>query len=540
MSKRGKEKDKAGMKLHLLARSPEALFRSIAEAANAALVVMGEDERIIALNPATERIFGWKIQELLGQSIHLLMPQRYHQIHRESVSRCVGTGLSSLFGKPRQYEGIRRDGTEFPVEISISGFRNRSHWTFFAFMRDITERKQMQETLERHTVYDALTGLYNRWHFERCIQEQIAWAKRKKYSMAIALCDIDHFKEINDTKGHHAGDRILKAVAQGMQKAIRETDLIFRWGGDEIVLILPEVTRQGAQIAAHRIRKFVRTVGKEAGIDLDVSIGLALHPQHGGDLCELMHVADRALYIAKKGGDKVHIGEEDYCLDESAVRVVFQPIVDLRTNKIVGYEALSRDLKGRISILDLFKRYEAIGRLEELKRLCFKLQLKHAEKAGLKRLFLNVNFAMLAHFGFLPKPAGMEVVLEISELEALHDIQKYLDTARPWQEGGYKFAIDDFGAGFISLPFIARFIPNYIKVDRSALEMAVSSQGFREFTRKLFSALQGYVADGIIVEGIHTEEELRVVTELGIHLGQGFLLGRPQELTTVSGTVHPL
>lgn len=171
-----------------------------------------------------------------------------------------------------------------------------------------------------------------------------------------------------------------------------------------------------------------------------------------------------------------------------------------------------------------------VGRLEELKRLCFQLQLKAAERLGLKRLFVNVSFSILSHFGILQKPAGIDVILEISEEENLHDIQHCLFTAQPWQNSGYKFALDDFGAGFVSLPFIAQFVPDYIKVDRSTVSLATRSEQFRGFTKKLLLALEEYVSEGIIAEGIETEEERKVVSGLGIPLGQGFLFHRPEPM----------
>jgi len=204
--------------------------------------------------------------------------------------------------------------------------------------------------------------------------------------------------------------------------------------------------------------------------------------------------------------------------------------VDVRSNEILGYEALSRDPQGRLSILQLFKRYQAVGQLSELKRICFRSQLQVAGEVGLKRVFINIDFEVLSQLEMIPKPDGMEVILEISEVEALHDIKNHLKIAGKWREQGYQFAIDDFGAGFISLPFIAQLIPDYIKVDRSTILQAVSSEEFRRFLKDLVLALKNYCKEGIIAEGVETAKELGVVRELGIYLVQGFLLGKPQEM----------
>ncbi|MGH7273081.1 MAG: diguanylate cyclase domain-containing protein, partial [Nitrospiria bacterium] len=350
------------------------------------------------------------------------------------------------------------------------------------------------------------------------ILEEIARADRNQHTLAILLCDLDHFKAINDTGGHQVGDEVLKAVAQEIQQSTRGTDLVFRWGGDEIVVVLSDTTREGILIAGERLRRGVRTVSEQAHVDLDLSIGVALYPDHGRDIDELIRLADRALYIAKKGGDKIHIGEEEYQLDEHSIKVVFQPVVDIQSDEILGYEALSRDAQGKLSILDFFGRYQVIGQLNELKRICFRSQLKVAGELGLKRVFINVDFNVLNQLELPTKPSGMEVILEISEVEALHDIENHLKMARKWRAQGYKFAIDDFGAGFISLPFIAQLIPDYIKLDRSTILQAVSSEDFRRFLKDLVLALHNYVREGIITEGIETSKELQVVREIGIHI----------------------
>ena len=344
------------------------------------------------------------------------------------------------------------------------------------------------------------------------------------------MCDLDFFKLLNDTLGHQVGDKVLKEVAVSILDSTRGIDLIFRWGGDEIVVVLSKTTRDGVLTAASRIREGVLNIGKAVDIPLDISIGIALYPEHGRTIDELINMADRSLYIAKKGGDKIHIGDKEYDLDESAVKVVFQPVIEISSRQIIGYEALGRDPQGKLSILDLFKKYQAIGQLSEFKRICFHSQLKEAERLHLQRVFINVDFNLLDQLGTLPKPHDIDLILEISESEALRNIEQRLQIARKWKEQGFKFAMDDFGAGFISLPFISQLVPDYIKIDRSAILQAVASRAFRQFLKELVGTLRNYETSGIIAEGIETEEELGVVQEMEINLAQGFLLGKPQAL----------
>jgi diguanylate cyclase (GGDEF)-like protein/PAS domain S-box-containing protein len=689
-------------------RASEARYRSIAGSAHDGLVVIGEEERIVDVNPAAERMFGWGRKELLGQPVQVLMPERYRQRHHESIGRFMEQGASNKFNQPRQFEAVRRDGTEFPVEISLSGFKADGKWTFTAFIRDITERKQTEEALQKRekqqrvvseigrlclmtsnledamnravewtadtlgvdlckilllsddghslllaagvgwrdglvgqatvptdlgsqagytlrvngpvivenlrtetrfngplllhdhqvisglsvpmvsrrraigvmgahskrpqnftqddvqflqsvanliavaierklseealaeqAIRDTLTGLYNRRCFNQRVEEEIVRADRNQYTLAILLSDLDHFKKVNDTRGHQVGDEVLRVVAERICEATRGTDVVFRWGGDEFVVVLSDTTRQGVHIAAERIREGISKVSDQFHLTLGLSIGVALYPEHGRSVDELIRIADQALYIAKKGGGKVHIGEEEYRLDENSVQVVFQPVVaiqpikNIRTGEAIGYEALSRDPEGKLSILDLFQKYKAIGKLNQLKCLCFKVQMKAAQELGLERVFINVDFNVLHTIDLIAKPPDLEVILEISELEAIHDhdIESRLQIAKNWRREGYKFAIDDFGAGFISLPFIARLMPEYIKVDRSTILQAVSSEPFKEFMIGLIFGLRNYSTEGIIAEGVETEKELKVVKEMGIFLVQGFLFSKPQMLS---------
>lgn len=398
------------------------------------------------------------------------------------------------------------------------------------YISDVTERKLAEQSLAEHAIRDPLTGIYNRRFFDGRIGAELARIRRTNRCLAILLCDLDGFKAINDTCGHHVGDGVLRAAAQAVQAATRGTDLVVRWGGDEIVVLLGDSVEQGGLIAAQRIRDAVRGISAARGITLDVSIGVALCPVHGRDEDSLLRVADRALYIAKKSGDHIHCGEEQYPLDERAVDVVFQPIVDVWAGQTMGYEALSRDPEGRLGITELFKKYHAVGQLDELKLICLHKQLRLASRAGIPRVFLNVDLHALERLGPLLKPPGLDVIFEISEREALHDVEANLAIAATWRSRGFKFAIDDFGAGFVSLPFVARLMPEYIKIDRSLVLQAVSSNTFKGFSKHLLLALRMYAAEGIIAEGIETDKELQVMKSIGIFLIQGYLLGAPKPI----------
>jgi len=370
---------------------------------------------------------------------------------------------------------------------------------------------RIRRVYQMQALRDPLTRLFNRQSFGDRFAEHVARAKRDERPFAIILCDLDHFKEINDTLGHQVGDEILQLVAKSGLEATRGSDLVFRWGGDEFLFLISITARNDALIVARRIRNGVREIADSQQLPLDLSIGVAFYPEHATDATKLISLADKALYIAKKGGGRIHVGEEEYELNERSVKMVFQPVVDIESRDVMGYEALSRDPTGKLSITRVFQRYSAVGQLAELKRIIFQHQVRVARERELDKVFINIDFETLESVEPFAKPDDVEVVLEISEAESLYDVERHLETADKWRKLGYRFAIDDFGAGFMSLPFIARLVPEYIKVDRSTIVEATGSKQFSYFLRDLVRAMRNYSKDGIIAEGIETEEEFEVV-----------------------------
>lgn len=390
---------------------------------------------------------------------------------------------------------------------------------------------------QRQALRDSLTGLLSRHSIDDRLLEEMARADREEGVLPILLSDLDGFKEINDSMGHQAGDRILRLVAERVLEATRGSDLVFRWGGDEFLVLLSSTDRKGALIAAKRISKGVQKVGESQGVRLDLSVGIAFYPEHARTAKELVSMAERALLIAKKGGDKIHIGEEEHQVNDQSIHIVYQPIVDMKDGRTIGFEALGRDPEGKVSIATIFRRYAAVGQLAELKQFIFRQQIREAEEHQLEKVFVNIDFETLEATEPFPKPEGTDVVLEISEEESLRNIEAHLETTECWRKFGFKFAIDDFGAGFMSLPFIARMVPDYIKIDRQTIVEATESTQFSDFLRDLVKAMRNYSKDGIIAEGIETESELKVVRRLGVDQVQGFLTGRPESLPVKTGRV---
>lgn len=383
---------------------------------------------------------------------------------------------------------------------------------------------------KREAIRDPLTDLYNRRHFKERVVQELERAARERSTLAILLCDLDHFKAINDTRGHAYGDEVLKAVAVAVRGATRGTDLHFRWGGDEIVVILTNTSTDGVLIAAARIRAAIGRYAEREHLHLDASIGASLFPQHGTDEDELLRAADLAMYVAKKSGDRVRVGVDEYATDERCVRFVYQPILDLASGTLFGHEVFARDPGGSLSPLEMFRKYHAVGQLGRLKRVIFGMQIEQACAAGVERLFLNADIDFLNRTDPVPLPEGLRVVIEISELDANPRTEDRMAAIGRWRAAGYGFALDDFGAGYVSLPHLAVIRPEFVKIDRSSVVHAAESPKYREFLRYLVRAAAQFTTGGIVAEGIELETELEVARELGAGYAQGYLLGRPEEM----------
>jgi len=499
------------------------------------ILVTDHEGKIVFLNRTLEKIFKISRNVLDIKSFQKILA---HSMDQKKSSRNLKSQMRTFFTHPPKekcFVFFLKDEKAYEC-ISRPQKRNGQGIEGVYFFHEIPKTEQVQPVLGEKNIHDTLTELYSRQYFSHRFGQEIFQAKQNKQMIGLLLCDLNKFKAVNEDIGQKAGDKILKAVAQKIQGSVRGLDLIFRWGSDEFMVILFNASREGALSVADRISREIRGIGELSQRSLELNIGIALFPEHGETQEEMIRLVDRARDIAKKGGDKIHIGDEEYHLDEKTVKVVFQPIMSVflesGKSEVLGYEALGRDPRGKFDILEFFKRYQAIGELSELKCICFKSQLKIAKAAGLKRVFINVDFNVLRKLEAVSIPSGLEVVLEISEMEPLYDIDNILKIVDKWRKMGYQFAVDDFGAGFISLPFVAKAIPEYIKLDRSTILQAVSSKQFKKFLKDLVRVLGNYAACGIIAEGIENKKELQVVKDIGVHMAQGFLLGRPGEIHT--------
>ena len=287
----------------------EEIFRSISNAAQDAIVMINDDGDISYWNNAAVEIFGYSREEVMGKNLlRLLAPARYLESHVKGFARFRETGEGDLVGKVSEIEALRKDGAEFPIELSLSAVRIKDTWSGIAIARDITGRRRSEEMLRQLATTDALTGIFNRRQFNISLEAEISRTQRYHTPLALILFDIDHFKRINDVFGHPVGDLVLKHLADLVRGKIREHDIFARWGGEEFVILTPGNGVDGARELAEKLRKEMEKYRfPEAGT---VTSSFGVTELHADDKAEdLLKRVDEALYQAKEmGRNRVEAG----------------------------------------------------------------------------------------------------------------------------------------------------------------------------------------------------------------------------------------
>jgi diguanylate cyclase (GGDEF)-like protein/PAS domain S-box-containing protein len=258
-----------------------------------------------SFNLAAEKIFGYRAEEVIGKNVSLLMPQPFRSAHDGYLQRYQETGQRKIIGIGRELSGVRKNGEVFPLELAVSEMATPEARHFIGVVRDITARKEAEEQIRYLAYHDALTGLPNRFLFEDRLSHAMSVARRDRQEVALMFVDLDQFKPVNDCFGHHVGDKLLQEVARRLKECLRDSDTAARIGGDEFVVLLPNVeSLPGATLVAEKILAKLRQVFELDGyqIHISASIGLAISGGSGDNEKDLTRRADAAMYQAKSSG----------------------------------------------------------------------------------------------------------------------------------------------------------------------------------------------------------------------------------------------
>jgi two-component system, cell cycle response regulator len=281
--------------------SSEQRFRSLAELASDGIITTDACGSVTYVNRSAAHLFGSDERGLIGRPMLSLMPQRFALTLQDSEGNFDPERARKLVGKTLEVMGLRADGGEFPVELSASTWNAGNERFFTAIVRDITERKRLESAVLTLARTDHLTGLLNRRAGEELIERELDRAVRYGRALSFVLVDIDHFKRVNDTFGHAAGDAVLRRMGQLVVARIRATDLAVRWGGEELLLCLPETDLEGAQDLAESLRSMIEQTRFEGVGVVSASLGVANRIQ-GERAEQTISRADERMYTAKSNG----------------------------------------------------------------------------------------------------------------------------------------------------------------------------------------------------------------------------------------------
>lgn len=289
-------------------------FEAVVQSAYDGIITIDSSQNIKLFNEAAEQIFGYSTNEMIGEPLVKLLPQKYRKNH---VGYVEGFKKSRVDSRPMQtrasVRGLRRNGSEFPIEVTISKIKVGNSIELTAVIRDISEKNKLIEELLATSQEDFLTGLFNRRRFTEILTSEILRFKRSKRVFCLIMIDIDFFKKINDSYGHECGDLVICELAKLLKNSLRETDSISRWGGEEFLVLLPETNlEQGAKVA-EKLRKLseeIRLEYESNEIKFTISVGVQEYHQKHSDSDQIINAVDKCLYRAKLNGrNQVSIDE---------------------------------------------------------------------------------------------------------------------------------------------------------------------------------------------------------------------------------------
>lgn len=281
-------------------------YEAVVEAAYDGIITINDQQNISMMNEAAKYIFGLEDEDMVGKPLVQLMPMSYRHKHVDYVSSFRRSVVDSRPMQSRAaVRGLRKDGSEFPIEVTISKINVEGKIEMTAVVRDVSERARLVEELSKAATEDHLTGVFNRRHFTKRLQVEMDRSKRYNRPLSIVMIDIDFFKKVNDQYGHDVGDQVLIEFSKCITDHLRSTDTLARWGGEEFMVLLPETEAKDAILWSNRMRQIIQDkpiLDKGETLYITASFGLASQTEAALDMDNLLKQADLNLYQAKKAG----------------------------------------------------------------------------------------------------------------------------------------------------------------------------------------------------------------------------------------------
>jgi diguanylate cyclase (GGDEF)-like protein/PAS domain S-box-containing protein len=547
-------------------RASEQRFQALVQHSSEVVILVDADGKVEYVSESMTRVFGYSEAHLLGRPLTRILDDdagiRLRQGLAEVAERAYGVLELEL---PLRH----RDGHQCTVQFTITNLLdNPSVGGLVLNTRDISERRQLEDQLVHQAFHDSLTSLANRALFKDRVDHALQRTKRQTPSVAVLFLDLDGFKEVNDSLGHAAGDRLLIQVAERLHSCVRPSDTVARFSGDEFAVLIEDASDDIDVVqVAERVLEGLRQPFVVNGRELHVrgSMGIARMDGDVDGADQLLRNADLAMYRAKAAGNG---GYERYdpemhtelvqrvqleadlrrALEAGELFLQYQPTFDLASGQLVGAEALARwrhPTRGLVPPTEFIPLAEASGLIRPLGAWVLREACRQAaewQRSAPRRdkpLALSINLSgrqlqfpeVVDDVGLALSESGLppdSLVLEMTESVLMDDNENVLDILRRIKQLGARLAIDDFGTGYSSLSYLHRFPVDMLKIDRSFVERLSHASDNAELARtivRLGQSLQLVT----VAEGVEDSAQFLALRRMGCDIGQGYYFGRPME-----------
>jgi diguanylate cyclase (GGDEF)-like protein/PAS domain S-box-containing protein len=548
-------------------RASERLFRSLFNESPAGQILSSSDRQIVAVNRAFCEMTGYTEAEILKNGWDAITPAD-DQTGIFAAFERLWSGELDAMQMERRYK--RKDGSWLWGHVSVARVADDSGRARYVIdqVQDISDRKHAQQALEHQALHDALTGLPNRVLARDRLDQAILLARRQQTRVALLIIDLDHFKEVNDTFGHQAGDQLLRQVGERFVGELRETDTVARLGGDEFAVVLLAADADAAGVIATKLLAALERpfVVEGQALDVGASIGIAVYPDHADTADTMLRRADIAMYVAKRSrrthatytrdhdepGDSrlALMAQLRQAINDGALTLHYQPIARLRDGRVERLEALVRWQRpghGLVQPGDFIAFAEQTGLIQPLTHWVLQSALQQCAEwnRGGQPVGVAVNISMRNLLDpHLPESVAQILretrarpewlTLEITESSIMAESQRTLETLQRLRGLEVRLSIDDFGTGYSSLAYLHRLPVHEMKIDQSFIRALIPDETSAAIVRAAVD-LGHKLKLAVVAEGIEDEATWERARADKIDYGQGYYLARPvpaAEVTT--------